>query len=172
MRKPADVLPESATTTEIIRFGLLEIADLAPGLHGEDECYDARREIKDYAQDVLRTAGDAGSPRITSIDDAVALLNEALRLEPRAISDLVRARAEFTSCELADHPTIQVGVKTNVVGEQAFDVGLVGLLNGIFGTDTDRISIQVDDDFYENPFKLVERFNAHHEWPSDIEKSQ
>lgn len=93
------------------------------------------------------------------MDEAVAVLNEALRLEPKAVSDLVRHRVKFQSEELADHPTIQVGVLPD-----GFDLGLVGLLNGIFGTEHDRIAIEVDDDFYTDPEALIQSFSAYHDW--------
>lgn len=103
-----------------------------------------------------------------SIQQAVELLNELLRLEPQAISDLFRHRVKFTSQELADHPTVQVGIADNAKykgdGSDVFDLGILGLLNGIFGTETDRISIQVDDDFYDKPEKTIEYFNAHIDW--------
>lgn len=94
------------------------------------------------------------------MDDAIAVLNTALRLEPKAVSDLVRHRVKFQSEELADHPTIQVGVTPD--GE--FDLGLVGLLNGIFGTEHDRLAIEVDDNFYTDPEALISSFSAYHDW--------
>jgi len=111
--------------------------------------------------------------QLVTVDDAVALLNEALKLEPKAVSDLFRNTVEFTGEDLANHPTIQVGVMRE--GEEhephafVYALSFTGLLNGIFGTDIDRVSIEVDDDFYSNPERLIERFNAHHDWPNDIE---
>lgn len=113
-------------------------------------------------------------PRQVTVHQAVRLLNEALRLEPKAISDLVRHRVQFTSRELADHPTIQVGVvgEYHEGGDNTYDVGMVGILNGIFGTATDRISIQVEDDFYWNAGRVIERFNAHSNYPHDVESGR
>lgn len=56
MRKPDEVTPSPKTSEEIIEHGLREIASLAPGVHGSDPCYDARRTIKDYALTILAAA--------------------------------------------------------------------------------------------------------------------
>lgn len=46
---------------EILRFGLWEIAGLAPGGHADPEnpCYGVKREFKEYAQRILDAADPA-----------------------------------------------------------------------------------------------------------------
>ncbi len=60
----------------------------------------------------------------------ITLLNEALALDPKAIEALVETRVPCNDA-LADHPTIQVSVEP---GSDA-KVGLLGILNGLCGTD-------------------------------------
>ncbi len=64
-----------------------------------------------------------------SIDDVIALLNQATELDRAAISALLATRVPCNR-ELSDHPTIQSGAT-----ETGFEVGILGVLNGIFGTD-------------------------------------
>ncbi len=95
-----------------------------------------------------------------TIEDVINLLNEAVAIDPDAMGDLIaqRVRCGF---ELADHPTIQVGlVKAGTPPPPTFDVpvdneidrylvGFLGMLNGIFGSDVDQwgaISAVFDDD--------------------------
>lgn len=66
-----------------------------------------------------------------SIDDVVALLNEALALDAEAISRLFLCRVPCNTA-LADHPTIQCGSRESI---QHRVVGPLGLLNGMFGVD-------------------------------------
>ena len=65
-----------------------------------------------------------------SVDAAVEILNEALRFDPDAITKLVDHRVPCNK-DLASHPTIQVR------GTYVAKVGLLGILNGIFGTAED-----------------------------------
>lgn len=83
-------------------------------------------------------------------EQAVAVLNEALALDPQAISALVSTRVRCTKA-LAGHPSIQVGS----VGETEYEVGLLGILNGLFGSygpeggkreGWGRIAAEVEDD--------------------------
>ena len=60
----------------------------------------------------------------------VDLLNEALRMDKYAISDLISERITVNK-ELAEHPTIQC-VET---GKKRYEMGLLGFLNGLFGID-------------------------------------
>ncbi|GAB6052725.1 hypothetical protein JCM17960_15450 [Magnetospira thiophila] len=62
-----------------------------------------------------------------AVTKAVAVLNDALRRDPVAITQLVNLRADCTKA-LADHPTIQT-----VVLDGKHRVGLMGLLNAILG---------------------------------------
>lgn len=60
--------------------------------------------------------------------DAVAYLNQLLELDRPAVAALVANRVPCNEA-LADHPTCQVGVQHG-----GFHVGLLGVLNGLFGT--------------------------------------
>lgn len=64
-----------------------------------------------------------------SINDVIELLNDATKRDPDAIARLVNFR---TLCNelLSDHPTIQVSSDGG-----KFSVGLLGIINGIFGID-------------------------------------
>lgn len=63
--------------------------------------------------------------------DAVAYLNELVRLDRPAMHALVESRVPCQEA-LADHPTVQVVSD----GEDAV-VGFLGVLNGLFGTDAE-----------------------------------
>ena len=65
-----------------------------------------------------------------TIDEVIEVLNEALKLDPYAIQRLAGTRIRCNE-ELADHPTVQVSTGCNV----AFEVGLLGIINGLFGVD-------------------------------------
>lgn len=66
-----------------------------------------------------------------TVDDALAVLNRAVASDPEAISALLEQRVPCNKA-LADDPTIQVASK-----DGAYHVGILGILNGIFGTDED-----------------------------------
>lgn len=66
-----------------------------------------------------------------AVDDVIELLNDAFAKDPEAMCNLVIARVACND-GLADHPTIQVGK----YGEE-YKVGIIGILNGIFGTADD-----------------------------------
>jgi hypothetical protein len=66
-----------------------------------------------------------------SLEDAVLTLNEALRFDPKAITELIDHRVPCNP-DLADHATIQT-----MPSFGANKVGLLGILNGIFGTASD-----------------------------------
>lgn len=65
-------------------------------------------------------------------DEAIELLNSAIKADKAAIDNLVNARVAC-NLELADHPTIQVGC----YGGKGCNVGLLGILNGLFGIADD-----------------------------------
>lgn len=74
----------------------------------------------------------------TTPEDVVNLLNEAVKLDPQAMYALVEARVPCNEA-LADHPTIQVSAYDEQTGKPTpgqFRVGILGLLNGLFGTDS------------------------------------
>lgn len=65
-------------------------------------------------------------------DDTIKLLNEMLEADPEATSQLVNYRVPCNE-DLGAHPTIQVGSYPD--GNGPIRVGLIGVLNGQFGTD-------------------------------------
>lgn len=62
-----------------------------------------------------------------TVDDVIELLNDAFAKDPEAMNQLAQARVVCNDA-LADHSTIQVG---QFGGE--YKVGIIGILNGIFG---------------------------------------
>lgn len=67
-----------------------------------------------------------------TVEQAIELLNSALEADPIAIQNLMNSRVTCND-DLANHPTIQVG--SDGVGEDSpFRVGLLGIVNGLFGT--------------------------------------
>lgn len=66
-----------------------------------------------------------------TIDDVIELLNDAFTKDPEAMNDLALSRVTCNEV-LADHPTIQVGKFGN-----EYKVGIIGILNGIFGMADD-----------------------------------
>lgn len=73
------------------------------------------------------------NPPTVTPADAVKLLNQALKADPKAMHELVETRASCNN-KIAGHPTIQCAVETGAVtGRTSYSVGLVGILNGIFG---------------------------------------
>jgi len=75
-----------------------------------------------------------------TVQQCVDFLNEALALDPVAISKLFLYKVQCNE-ELADHPTIQVSIDDKV--------GVFGILNGLFGsvdgTDVGRMFYKVDE---------------------------
>jgi len=63
-----------------------------------------------------------------TIDATIAYLNVLIELDRPAIAALVANRVPCNEA-LAEHPTCQVGAQHG-----GFHVGLLGLLNGLFGT--------------------------------------
>lgn len=65
-----------------------------------------------------------------SIQKTVDFLNELLEIDRCTITALFSSRICCNSL-LADHPTVQVGV----LSKNYFQVGMIGILNGLFGID-------------------------------------
>lgn len=63
-----------------------------------------------------------------TVEQAVRLLNEALEADPEAIRKLVDFHVDC-NIKLAGHPSIQVRTVN-----KSDSVGLLGIINGIFGT--------------------------------------
>lgn len=89
-----------------------------------------------------------------SIEDVISLLNEAVATDAEAMQNLINQRVSCNK-ELAAHPTIQV--MANKEGTE-YKVGIVGLLNGMFGTAPDgygAIAAMFDDDKKLTGFKRI-----------------
>ena len=70
-----------------------------------------------------------------SITDVVDLLNEVCETDAEAMAALCNHRVPCSET-LADHPTIQVsGVRHDNGSVTDHKVGLIGLINGLFGVD-------------------------------------
>lgn len=78
-----------------------------------------------------------------SLKETVNFLNELLKIDSIAITALFSMRISCNEA-LADHETVQVLVS----GGTYFQVGIVGILNGLFGIDENgwgHISVDYDD---------------------------
>lgn len=75
-----------------------------------------------------------------TIQDVVNLLNELNELDHVAINDLATTRVKCND-KIADHEKVQVISKTDGTTE----VGILGILNGLFGTEKARIAAIFDD---------------------------
>lgn len=72
----------------------------------------------------------------------VDFLNKLLKIDSSAIGNIFGFRVPC-NCDLADHPTVQVGCE-----KDCCQVGVVGVLNGLFGTHESGwgcIAIDVDN---------------------------
>ena len=65
------------------------------------------------------------------VEEVVELLNDMYKLDPEAAHSFITQRVHCNK-ELADHPTIQVN---NYTEPGKHMVGLLGFLNGLFGTN-------------------------------------
>ena len=63
-----------------------------------------------------------------TLDDFLKILNEIASVDPEAMKNLIEARVPCND-ELVNHPEVQVGAYEGV-----YKVGILGILNGIFGT--------------------------------------
>lgn len=64
-----------------------------------------------------------------TIDEAIVSLNDMLKADARAMTALVEQRVACNEA-MANHPSVQVTKRGN-----AHAMGLLGVLNGIFGAD-------------------------------------
>ena len=82
-----------------------------------------------------------------SVYDAVNLLNQLLKMDQDAISELVEIRVKINDL-VADHPTVTVlPSKQN----EKCSLGLLGVLNGLFGfNDTDKGRIRAVNDSFDS----------------------
>lgn len=92
-----------------------------------------------------------------TVQQVVDLLNEALRIDKYAVTDLISERITVNK-DLAEHPTIQC-VET---GKGRYEMGLLGFLNGLFGVDEKKFGaiVAVIDD----KSKIVTEFKVAEPW--------
>jgi hypothetical protein len=68
-----------------------------------------------------------------SAQDVCDLLNELLLLDPICVNNLISNRVECNE-SIANHPTAQVH---QYIDDESPKIGLLGVLNGLFGTGED-----------------------------------
>lgn len=90
-----------------------------------------RQGIRGIDPDVMEKRDEISAQYI------VDFLNELLRIDKFAITDLVSERISVNK-ELANHPTVQV--QELVKGVQ--EIGLLGIINGMFGMEGDLCAIE------------------------------
>lgn len=100
-----------------------------------------------------------------SIEDTINFLNELLRIDSKAVKSLIDLRVECNE-QLAKHPTVQVRITPPYLKDR-YDVGLLGILNGLFGINEayfGPIVVVINDDTGE----LVEfRRTTAKDWSND-----
>lgn len=88
-----------------------------------------------------------------TLDKTIEFMNELVEADAKAIEMLVETRVPCTD-DLAEHPTLQV----TGYGTDAPKLGLLGILNGLFGIDGDgwgAIAAVFDDEGRLTHFKRV-----------------
>ena len=119
-----------------LRAAMQVVTGLSDSLSGERQVHRAM-QIDDMMKTALEAAerqwGMEESPT-TSVNEAIWLLNGMLKMDPAAVTLLMEIRVACNEA-LADHPTVQVTKKDDGTHE----VGLLGLLNGIFGVRADDL---------------------------------
>jgi len=89
--------------------------------------------------------------------EVVDFLNELLKVDRLAINAIFNSRV-YCNKEMAKHPSVQVGRY-----EEVCQVGIVGILNGLFGTydnDYGCISVYIENgEIEEFRFHTEERLN-------------
>jgi hypothetical protein len=68
-----------------------------------------------------------------TLEETITLLNELLKLDEPGMRALIEQRVPCNKA-LADHPTVQVQAREDAQSMQTV-VGVLGILNGLFGTD-------------------------------------
>lgn len=96
-----------------------------------------------------------------TIYDVVSFLNQLLKTDREAVSELFHLKVKCNQA-LADHPAVQVseyilenGAEVKTPGE--YQVGLLGILNGLFGVDKDgwgAIARNVETSDYKTIFEF------------------
>lgn len=71
-----------------------------------------------------------------TIDELISFLNDLVAIDAHAIFALITTRT-LCNKELADHPTVQAREFNHGGHDRGYEVGVLGLLNGVFGVDSD-----------------------------------
>lgn len=87
-----------------------------------------------------------------NVQRALNILNDALERDPLALTQLVNARVSCNE-KLAKHKSVQIGVY-----DDAYKVGVLGLINGILGYKQGGIGAEGDVDTRTKRFSRVRRF--------------
>lgn len=95
---------------------------------------------------------------VVPVERAIRVLNQALRDDPKAVNKLFNIRVRCNE-KLAKHPTIQV---KGSPGRKKYTVGLLGIINGIFGISKHRrgygfLTMYCNDLHYPNTLIRFER---------------
>lgn len=85
-------------------------------------------------------------------ENAVAILNDINNADPTVLPALIGHRVTCNKA-LASHPTVQVGF----IAEDNYEVGLLGILNGLFGIKADRYGF-IAAKFDKNDLTRIEEF--------------
>jgi len=97
-----------------------------------------------------------------TLDEVLEVLNRIVKTDPQAAHDLVETRVGCNDA-LAKDPTIQVvekGVPMLGTTKKLYSVGLLGVLNGIFGAHDDgwgAIQVTMEDDGTVVGFSLTKQ---------------
>ena len=84
---------------------------------------------------------------MTTVDEAIAVLNRIHAADPTVLPALIAYRVPCNRA-VADDPTVQVGTsggRTSKLDDPTFEVGLLGVINGIFGVDEQSWGAEHDD---------------------------
>lgn len=80
-----------------------------------------------------------------SIDETIEFLNHLIALDKAAVAALIANRVPCNE-QLANHPTVRV-----VAQHGGYNVGLLGILNGLLGTESDEEHIRAPISFVMSP---------------------
>jgi len=92
---------------------------------------------------------------IVSITKVIDYLNELLELDRPAVAALIANRIPCNR-EMADHPSVQVSSQHG-----GYHVGMLGILNGIFGIDEEGfggIVAVFEEPFIEGEYNYLKKF--------------
>lgn len=90
------------------------------------------------------TTNPYGIKASMTVDEVIAFLNSLLAIDPEAIKNLMWHRVRCNG-SMADHPSVQVSAYPD---KNKPAVGLLGILNGMFGIDEEgwgQIVVMSDD---------------------------